>query len=460
MAMLLRSGTTNFSSIRNLFIHNADRNPRITDGTSVFYANNITYNHSKKHYVEIDGILGSAQQFSAVNNNWIAGANTIAGASGVHIQVETHANSEIYQTGNILTGTGPMVEDDTAEGVIVTTPAIWDSSVTLRTAAELEAYLVPRVGARAAVRDDIDSRIISEFSTRTGVRKNTVEGAGGWDLSSGSHSLTPPTDVTTVGASGYLLVEEWVHGYSALVEVAEVGASTTTTTPGPTTTTTTTTTTASLITFLFDERFESGYDEVWSLGENKLDAGSSLNEDAPSTWATDPAPFGWGAKCLRAENPAGGQCWIKHQPSWSGALHFRLEHVLAVDNMLPGEVNRFFSTNVGSTIVFMLEASREAVTNNLRVRFNINNDGSGTDSFYFYIENNVLYRHEVKYDMVNDLWEWKVNGVTQASGALSGTHPTTINNVFLGSGLSAGTPRCVHYFDRFGVSTDGWIGDA
>lgn len=205
----------------------------------------------------------------------------------------------------------------------------------------------------------------------------------------------------------------------------------------------------------WDEKFSAaGYDESWSIGE-VVDAGSSLDEDA------DPAdvssPSGWGTKCLKAVTAnIGDSARVGH--SVGGAadwVYWRLEFVVTAESLANGETMQlFFAENSGATInAISLSVDQDAGA--LRAVFGVDEDGTET----FYTSAIVLdtrYRFECKYDIANNAWEWRMDGVTKNSGSLSSTHSTDFGTIAIG--ILAVDNIATGYFDLFAVDDADWIG--
>jgi hypothetical protein len=86
--------------------------------------------------------------------------------------------------------------------------------------ADVEAFVLANAGARPADRDEVDARLVSEVSGRTGrLFVQSQNEVGGWPvLAFNTRRLTTPNNPHNVAASGYTLLEEWLHSFSATVE--------------------------------------------------------------------------------------------------------------------------------------------------------------------------------------------------------------------------------------------------
>ena len=81
-----------------------------------------------------------------------------------------------------------------------------------------------RPEARKLLLFEPDTRVLNEVINNTGSIKNTVASAGGWPvITPTTRALSVPASPNTVMPSGYTAVEEWIHGYNALVEAPSAG---------------------------------------------------------------------------------------------------------------------------------------------------------------------------------------------------------------------------------------------
>ena len=167
---------------------------------------------------------------------------------------------------------------------------------------------------------------------------------------------------------------------------------------------------------LINEGFEgTGYEESWT---ETTDTGCTLDEDS-----TTPAGIPEGSQCLecyiidyvdnqahiRQDFGAGGKATLY------GGCYFYLNSLHATARYL--NVLYVMSTTYADNLqIILLEDS-----GTLKLRFDYYDDGSlkSTATISASIQTWTLV--EYKYDTSGGAWEWKVDGVTQHSGSLTGT---------------------------------------
>ena len=94
---------------------------------------------------------------------------------------------------------------------------------------------------------------------------------------------------------------------------------------------------------------------------------------------------------------------------------------------------------------------RKGGAGNLRFRLSIYNNGGWTnDNSTDVIETERWYRIDIKYDNVNNAWEWRIDGVTEGYGTLTGTHYEGIQKWNIGMQNQSRTATV--YFDLVRVN--------
>ncbi len=89
-----------------------------------------------------------------------------------------------------------------------------------------------------------------------------------------------------------------------------------------------------------------------------------------------------------------------------------------------------------------------------QLRFNIRLYNAGAyQDYYADISLNTWYRIDIKYDDSSNTWEWKLDGVVQDSGNLTGTHYTGIQKWILGFMATSQPYTGTAYYDLFIVNT-------
>lgn len=184
-------GITDISYIKNLFIHNDERNPKIR-ATSVALINNVHYNHRWK-VVDIE-FSNAAQSISIVGNVFLEGNDTLFTNRPIYIRSNLIAGTLIYLDDNGDEGDyggAPFyeIEDDfePITGVLQT----WPLGVVAEDSGDVVDLVMANVGAYHNNRDSVDTRLISDLLNRTGDMIDSPSDVGGWPvLDAGTY----PTD--------------------------------------------------------------------------------------------------------------------------------------------------------------------------------------------------------------------------------------------------------------------------
>lgn len=217
--MNLPNNQDNISLINNLFANNSQRNPTVSNNSNVFVANNLAYNAE----YEFTAIIGSAgpKKLSLVQNHYIGG---VSGKGLTVIGQSSDATpSEIYIADCIVTGknVGPLVSRRVAS-YLVTSPPIYDQTVSLLSVHKVKGKVLRNAGARPASRDSVEERIVYEVLTETGTVKRSVSDAGGWPADYSAPTRRPfasgPDPTGDGDGDGYTNVEEILHQMAAQVE--------------------------------------------------------------------------------------------------------------------------------------------------------------------------------------------------------------------------------------------------
>lgn len=171
---------------------------------------------------------------------------------------------------------------------------------------------------------------------------------------------------------------------------------------------------------LIDENFEgTGYEESWS---EAVSAGCTLDEDSviPGT-----PPTGAGSQCLKAiilngtnENAYADRTLTNQNISYIRGYIYCSEEGLADTNVL----RLLLLYDSSNTVVARVEIIQTSGA--LKLRFVYYSGGALQNTAQIAFSLNAWYRVEYKYDITNLLWEWKVDGVSQANGSLSAATKT------------------------------------
>jgi hypothetical protein len=203
---------------------------------------------------------------------------------------------------------------------------------------------------------------------------------------------------------------------------------------------------------IINESFETnpGYDETWA--ENGyLD---NLDPDYlhSSILGTPTPPTGAGLECLQSNASSSG--WSAYATRDLGSVQtktFTRFYVYVEAEGLAASSAKDIGTLVdgGDNDVIILRL-RKGSAGNLRFRLRLYNNGGWTNDDSIVISTGTWYRIDIKYDNTNDTWEWRLDGVTEGSSTLYGTHYSGIQKWNLGMQNQSRTGTV--YFDLITVN--------
>ena len=217
---------------------------------------------------------------------------------------------------------------------------------------------------------------------------------------------------------------------------------------------------------IWDEQFENaaGYDETWSEGET-IGTGPILDENF-STAGIGAAPAGWGDRCLRLVTVGGEDSYVLHR-GWGGGAdgipisYTRLEVIVDEESLANSEGIHFLSTRDSENEKFYQYILYQSGSGVLKIEAQIWYDGGSSNFESIEIDLDTLYRLEMKWDITNEAWEWRVNGETIASGAISGEGLNRpLDGVFIGDIAAQNDAAVTIYLDNFAVNNTEWVGGA
>lgn len=219
----------NVSLQGNLLAFNLGRNP-LSGATRLSMVNNVVYG--------VDD-LGATQLLSYDGDPTF---NSIVG--NVYLRV---ASPSIRLT-NLPMGTRVFLSDNHAPGPLAdpwsevtffingsramfeaTSAPVWPSGLVALPASGTLSSVLSRAGARPLERDAVDTRIVNAVDAGTGSYVNCVasdgsmrcqRNGGGWPTpAQNTRALTLPADPNgDADGDGYTNLEEWLHGFAAMVE--------------------------------------------------------------------------------------------------------------------------------------------------------------------------------------------------------------------------------------------------
>ena len=213
------------------------------------------------------------------------------------------------------------------------------------------------------------------------------------------------------------------------------------------------------MTLYCDERFErvTGYDHDGEWNESVGGAGSTVDEDA------DPAdvssPPGWGTQCLKIIKVANENAFTYRANGANPITYTRFEIVITAEDLGNNNIALLLYL-LRNTLALGCVAIRLYQTgNNLYFSMWVNHDGTGGESFTSAIISlDTLYRFDIKWDATNDLWEILLNGASEASGALTGSHSPDAGVILCGYDTSEAY-NYTAYYDRVKQQNNHWAGD-
>lgn len=221
-------------------------------------------------------------------------------------------------------------------------------------------------------------------------------------------------------------------------------------------------------TIVFDEKFEgTGYEESgWS---ETVGGGATVDEDADTSDVSSPA--GWGSQCLKIVAPENTDAFVAQERSSLSDSWLRIEVVIASHSISSGnhglllivwdfdysDVYTLRTVNIGGTLYFQIAVYHDGTENEYTSLNSISLD--------------TRYRIEVKWDVTNDVWAWRIDGADQpndqdasdpvtSEGILTDTHATNLANFRVG-GVAFGaysSSAMTSYIDLIAIDGAGWVG--
>ena len=218
--LLIDNDTKNVAVLQSLFASNGIRNPYGKGGSTTYVANNMMYNFGDGTY-ELDPESAGSSDMAVIGNYYKRGPNTPTPA--------LMTASRYLQTGSRL-----YLSDNTRDGASITEfaiigpdgidPRVGTAPITApgyvpMTSSAVPAFILPKVGARPADRDAVDTRIVAYVSTGGGSWPSQPSDVGGYpSLSANTRALTTPSNPHGNAGNGYTNLEVWLQGYAQTVE--------------------------------------------------------------------------------------------------------------------------------------------------------------------------------------------------------------------------------------------------
>ena len=207
---------------------------------------------------------------------------------------------------------------------------------------------------------------------------------------------------------------------------------------------------------IFDEKLEgAGYEEAgWT---EQVGIGCTVDEDADPADAGSPS--GWESQCLKIIKAANVVTYTFNQIGDAGIRYTRIEVVFTdISNLGIDEwaLTAFATDNAGSNYCWELYVYNNAGTKRLYLQSWHNGIGHGFEGPA--VSEDTRYRIELKWDSTNNLWEWKIDDISQDSGSLTAGH-VEMGIIVLGTSQQYGNePAWEVYYDLIAIDDAGWVG--
>tara|TARA_R110002050_G_scaffold91784_6_gene192537 strand:+ start:22583 stop:25177 length:2595 start_codon:yes stop_codon:yes gene_type:complete len=225
---LISDGTKKLSAIKNLWISNVERQPRIKGNVTTAVVNNVSYNIGNSYSTVVGDITG-ASYLSAVGNVYIDGPNTTSPSYGISTYSSTSPGTQVYVSDNLATNAVTSTQTST---YLVGTPPVSITGISILGSAQVESYVLSNAGARPAERDgiidngtgnDLDERLVNEVVTGGGSLKSSPPPGDIPSYTQTSRSFSLPANPNEDDDSdGYTNLEEVLHQAAAVVESGEI----------------------------------------------------------------------------------------------------------------------------------------------------------------------------------------------------------------------------------------------
>jgi len=217
----------------------------------------------------------------------------------------------------------------------------------------------------------------------------------------------------------------------------------------------------------FNEKFErTGGD---TTDEDRfsasVDSGSSMDADADPSSLTPPSS--WGSEAFHItrqdDNDAASFVWFNTARTFPGlpcthVCYFRLEFYIAAETLDDGEKTRLMrikdAANSNTVIDFEVNQTSGQLTFLMAVLAN----GSSNTNDTIAISTGTFYVAEAKYDVDNAIFEWKMDGVSQGTTALTGSYKRDVNRLDGVGAVTQSAGGAEYWIDNVAVSTQDWIG--
>lgn len=221
----------------------------------------------------------------------------------------------------------------------------------------------------------------------------------------------------------------------------------------------------------FNETFEAdGYDEVLGVGwEQGAGAGCSVDPNANTDDVSNPA--GWLTRALKIDYAAAGyEAYARTITANKDISYSRIEFIITADGLVNNENLSIINCNDSSWgSCWAFHFGKHAEGDYYFAIYAFYDDAGHWITGFTIPALNTKYRLEIKWDITNHLWSWKVNGVVQpnnvddtfpveSEGILSSTHAIDQAKIGCGSYNWDIEKAYTIYFDNVAFDDVDWIG--
>lgn len=222
--LLIGDFSKRFTISRNLFAHNAERNPLMKGDTTVEIINNVIYNARNAHVHFADDAALPPGAATIVGNVFISGPDTNTWLSPVRVKDNVAQGTRLYLKDNLWWGASDdqwdLVDNATPYALDAFEPVVGSQVENALASNVVAEHVLQHSGARAGERDAVDARVVGEVRARDGRIIDSQAQVGGWPTQpERTRTLNVPVNPhDDPDGNGYTNIEEWLHEFAASVE--------------------------------------------------------------------------------------------------------------------------------------------------------------------------------------------------------------------------------------------------
>ncbi len=219
---LISDGTKKLSVIKNLWVSNYERQPRVKGGVTASLVNNVSYNVGTAYSTVIGSAIG-ANHLNLIGNLHLDGPNTPSTSTQFGAAGDIVSGSMIYDADNVSTDNQ---YNSRATSYLVNSPCVALDGVAILNSSQVEDYVLGNVGARPGERDGVinngwgdpvDERLIDEVKTGKGSLKSSPPALPARPKATRPFQV-PANPGGDDDGDGYTNIEEILHQMAAEVE--------------------------------------------------------------------------------------------------------------------------------------------------------------------------------------------------------------------------------------------------